>query len=171
MAPNTRSESQKTPGLPLLVYSPADVGRLLREIELIDDTMHQLGLRTGGKEVKMPKTSRLMDQIVQMNKLNLLKPSDRDVLKRFLVVIHDTSPVMHVSFSVDPSAVFVEKLMAWLRQEIHPLLLITIGLQPSIGGGCIVRTTNHQFDFSLRQYFAKQRDLLVKQLVIAETKT
>lgn len=171
MAPKAPPESRQNPGLPLMIFSPADVGRLLREVELIDDTMHQLGLRTGGKEVKIPKTSRLMDQVVQMNKLNLLKPADRDVLKRFLAVIHDTSPVLHISFSVDPPAAFVEKLMAWLRQEIHPLLLITIGLQPNLGGGCIVRTTNKQFDFSLRQYFANQRELLVRQLVIAEAKT
>ena len=50
--------------------------------------------------------------------------------------------------------------MTWLRREIHPLVLMTVGLQPNIGAGCIVRTTNKYFDFSLRQDFANKRDLL-----------
>jgi F0F1-type ATP synthase delta subunit len=168
VAPKTRSGSPRAPGLPVLVSSQADVGRLLHEIELINDSLLQLSLRTGGKEVKLPKTSRLMDQIVELNGLNLLKQHDRAALKQFLKIIHDTSPVLNISFGVDPSPAFVEKLMTWLRQEIHPLVLMNIGLQPNIGGGCIVRTTNRQFDFSLRQYFAQKRDLLIKQLTAPE---
>jgi F0F1-type ATP synthase delta subunit len=130
-----------------------------------------LGLRTGGKEVKLPKTSRMMDQIVEINELNLLKPHDRTALKQFLKIVHDTSPVLNISFGVDPSVAFVEKLVTWLRKEIHPLVLMNVGLQPNMGGGCIVRTTNKQFDFSLRQYFAQKRDLLIKQLAASETTT
>jgi hypothetical protein len=38
-------------------------------------------------------------------------------------------------------------------------------LQPTLGAGCVVRTTNRQFDFSLRQDFARKRDLLLEKLV------
>jgi len=169
VAPKTASDAHKSPGLPILVSSPVDVGRLLRELDEIDDTLLQLALRTGGKEVKIPKTSRLMDQTIEINHLNLLKQHDREALKQFLTIVGNTAPVLHMSFSVDPPVVFVEKLITWLRQEIDPLLLITIGLEPNMGGGCIVRTTNHQFDFSLRKYFAQKRDLLIQQLVITET--
>ena len=60
--------------------------------------------------------------------------------------------------------------MAWLRREIHPVVLLTVGLQPSIGAGCIVRSTNKQFDFSLREDFLKKHDLLMAKIVAgAET--
>jgi hypothetical protein len=74
---------------------------------------------------------------------------------------------MHISFSADPSPVFTDKLMTWLRREIHPFVLLTVGLQPNIGAGCIVRTTNKQFDLSLRQDFKAKRDLLLEQLTKA----
>lgn len=150
--------------LPVAVAGPSDVGRLIREVELIDDTLLQLGLRSGGSEVKLPKTSRLLDQITDRNKLNLLKEADRGSLKGFLAGIKESSPVMHMSFSADPGPDFLDKLMAWLRQEVHPTVLLTVGLQPNIGAGCIVRTTNKQFDFSLRQDFAGKRALLLEKI-------
>lgn len=151
--------------LPVSVTGPVDIGRLIRELELIDNTLLQLGLRAGdGSNVKMPKTSRLMDHMVDLNKLNLLQKKDRAVLAQFLSIVKEHAPVMHMSFSADPSPAFSDKLMTWLRREVHPLLLLTVGLQPNIGAGCIVRTTNKQFDISLRQDFASKRDLLLSRL-------
>lgn len=166
MARETKGET-RTLQLPTSVGSPADVGRLIRELEQIDDALLQLGIRSpGADQTKMPKTSGLMEQMIELNKLNLLQKPHRVVLERFLKVIRTKSPVVHMSFSADPSAHFMEKLVSWLRLEIHPLVLVTVGLQPNIGAGCIVRTTNKQFDFSLRQDFTKKRDLLLKQLAL-----
>jgi hypothetical protein len=164
VAPEAKATPEKLVGLPMLVASPVDVGRLIRELEQIDNTLLQLGLRAGGAEVKMPKTSHLMDQTVQLNKLNLLQADDRGRLQQFLAAVKKQSPVLHMSFSADPSPAFIEKLMVWLRREIHPAVLLTIGLQPTIGAGCILRTTNKYFDFSLRQDFLKKRDLLLAKL-------
>jgi hypothetical protein len=154
----------KTLELPVTVAGPADVGRLVNEIETIDDTLLQLGIRSGGTSTKLQKTSRLMDQTVHANKLNLLKQPDRTALREFLDDVKKRSPVVHISFSADPGPDFLDKLMTWLRREIHPSVLLTIGLQPNIGAGCIVRTTNKQFDFSLRQDFAGKRALLLEKI-------
>ncbi|MGC1177091.1 MAG: hypothetical protein WA843_03395 [Candidatus Saccharimonadales bacterium] len=164
-------EAAKAASLPVLISSPADVGRLIRELGNINDALLQLGVRTGGSEVRVPKTSQLMNQLVEQNKLNLLREADRAALAQFLQAVKDRAPVLHMSFSADPSAAFMGKLTAWLRQEIHPLALVTIGLQPTIGAGCIVRSTNKQFDFSLRQDFAKKRDLLTSKLMLEKAQT
>lgn len=154
----------KSMTLPFSVASPADVGRLTHELELIDNALLQHQLRGGGTGAKLPKTSRLMDQTVEFNRLNLLSQADRAHLKQFLESIKRRAPVIHMSFSADPSPRFLEQLMTWLRKEIHPAVLLTIGLQPNIGAGCILRTTNKQFDFSLRQSFKKKRNLLLERL-------
>jgi hypothetical protein len=151
---------KKLVGLPVLVSSPVDIGRLIREVETIDESLQQLALRKGGTEVKMPKTTQLMDQLIALNKLNLLLPEDRNLLHQFLIYIKEKAPVLHVSFSADPNTAFIEKLMAWLRREINPLVLMTIGLQPNIGAGCVIRSTNKYFDLSLKQDFASKTDLL-----------
>lgn len=169
MAPETQTAVDRVLSLPVPVVSPADVGRLIRELELIDNTLLQLGLRPPADQIKMPPTSRLMDQTVERNKLNLLQATDRALLQRFLVAIRAKAPVLHMSFSTDPSPAFTEKLMVWLRIEIHPEMLLTVGLQPTIGAGCVVRTNNKYFDFSLRQDFIKKRQLLLDKLITTES--
>jgi hypothetical protein len=161
------AESRATFQLPVLVASTVDVGRLIREIENIDDVLHQLGLRKSGSNVQIPQTSHLMDLMVQLNKLNLLQETDRTALLKFLTAVRDRAPRLHVSFSADPNVTFIEKLMVWLRKEINPYLLLTIGLQPNIAAGCIVRSANKYFDLSLRQDFANKRELLLGQLMEA----
>lgn len=162
--PNAVNSAKKMVGLPVLVSSPVEIGRLIRELEIIDDTLLELAIRKGGSEVKMPKTSQLMDRMIELNKLNLLLENDRKLLLRFLESIKQGAPVLHMSFSADPSVDFIEKMVAWLRKEIHPLALMTVGLQPSLGVGCVVRSTNRQFDFSLRQDFLKKRSLLQEKI-------
>lgn len=154
--------------LPVSIATLVDVGRLQRELAEISETMLQLEVREPGSKVKMPKTSRLFDQVIEANDLNLLHEKDRDFIKQALENIHNKAVVLHMSFAADPSATFVEKLIAWLRKEIDPYVLITIGLQPNIGAGCVVRTTNKYFDLSIRQDFLSKRNLLLEAL---KTKT
>jgi hypothetical protein len=197
MAPKVPSaDHHQLTGLPPLAASPADIGRLLRELEAVDSTLLQLSLRAGATsadeqhehghspaghpghpkaatkvtiERALPKISRLLDQTAQLNQLNLLQADDRTALQQFLERVKQQSPVLHVSFSAEPAPAFVEKLMSWLRQEIHPSVLLIIGLQPTIGAGCIVRSTNRQFDFSLRQDFLSKRQLLLDVLLAPPT--
>ena len=150
--------------LPVQLTSPVDIGRLIRELAVIDDTLLQLKLRQSGEQASLPKTGQLMDKIIELNKLNLLQEGDREQLMLFLETVKGSAPVMRFSFSADPSVTFLEQLIAWLRREIHPLIIITVGLQPNIGAGCILRTTNHQFDLSLKQAFLSKRNLLHDQL-------
>lgn len=157
-------ESRKFTGLPLSVVGPVDIGRLLRELEHIDNSLVQLSLRSPGQEVKMPKTSKMMDDVIIMNRLNLLQKPEREELGRFLEAVRAKAPTIHISFGADPTPRFTERLMVYLRKEIHPLLLLTIGLQPTIGAGCIVRTTNKYFDLSLGKDFGKYRDILMAKL-------
>ncbi len=161
------SEQKKMVGLPLLVVSPVDVGRLIREIETIDGVMDQAALRGETQDPKLPRTSLLMDKTIAMNKLNLAQPLDRQIMQEYLEYVKAKAPVLHISFSADPSTAFLEKFMAYLRREIDPLVLLTIGLQPNIGAGCIVRSTNKYFDFSLKQDFAAKRQLLRQAILPA----
>jgi F0F1-type ATP synthase delta subunit len=165
----SKADSQRQLQLPTLIASSEDLGRLIHELALINEALLQLSLRAGGTTVKMPKTSRLMDHLVQLNGLNLLQPADRESLMQYFVALRTTAPILHISFSADPSPAFIEKLIVWLRREIHPEVFLTVGLQPSIGAGCILRTTNRYFDPSLRQDFANKRALLLNALVATET--
>ena len=151
--------------LPTLVFGIVEVRRLSRELEALDEYMRQAGLReAGSKQDTLPRVSRLLDATASENQLNLLQSEDRKQLLDVLKKVLESAPVIHMSFASDPSASFLEKIVSWLRSNIHPFVLIRLGLQPSIAAGCVMRTANHSFDFSLRHRFAEERQLLLYSL-------
>lgn len=154
--------------LPIGAVTRADIGRLMLEAESVDNFLTQAAVRESGTNMQLPKTSRLLDEIVAVNKLNLLQQADRQKLRDFLKFVRTKAPILHISFSSDPSPIFQQRLITWIRQQLHPYTLLQIGLHPSIGAGCVVRTTNKFFDFSLRQRFSDQRMLLISKLRGAE---
>lgn len=155
--------------LPVGIISPTDIARLTREIEGIDNFFRDQKIRTGGETNAMPRLSKLMDQLAVENKINLLVETDRNKILVILEQLHKSAPILHISFSVDPPGAYVQKVVAWLRSNVHRYALVTVGLQPNIGAGCVVRTTNKMFDFSLREFFAEKRDFFVEKLHIAIT--
>lgn len=151
--------------LPVLAVGKVDVGRLLREVQALDNFLRQAAIRQPGTQpAKLPKTSRLLDDLLQTNRINVLHEEERNRLLNFLMEIYAHAPTLHMSFSADPSPLFMQKLMIWLRKEIHPLVLVQVGLQPNMGAGCVVRTTNKYFDFSLRNRFTERRDVLAQHM-------
>jgi hypothetical protein len=163
--PKVHQESQARLTLSSSVVTPTDVGRLTRELEILENHMLELKTRAPGKRIVLPALSSRMDELTEHNKLNLLHPGDRHVLKAFLFTVKQEAPLLHISFSTEPTPAFLAQLTAWLRREINPLVLFTVGLQPAIGAGCMVRTTNKYFDLSLRQTFVHQRALLLAQII------
>lgn len=154
-------------GLPVGLAGPVDIGRLLRELTALDEAVNQAQLRKQ-KSLEVPRPGVLLTRCAELNKLDLLNREDRQRLQAFLERVKTEAPLLHMSFSAEPGAAFIEKLMAWLRREIHPLVQLTIGMQPNIGAGCIVRSPNKYFDFSLRRDFEQKQDLLRQALTPAQ---
>lgn len=159
--------SQRSIALPVGIVSPTDIARLTREIESIDAFFRDQAIRTGGTANAMPRLSKLMDQLASENQMNLLEAQDRGAILEVLQKLHSNAPILHISFSVDPPGAYVQKIVAWLRANIDQHVLVTVGLQPNIGAGCVVRTTNKLFDFSLREYFSQKREFFIQKLHIA----
>jgi len=150
--------------LPVLVFGVVEVRRLKREIEMLDEFIHQSAIREPGKQVLLPRVSRLLDALATDNGRNLLLEEDRQEMQQFLSGTEQSAPTIHISFASDPSSAFVAKLVTWLRSNIHPAVLLQIGLQPTIAAGCVVRTANKNFDLSLRHNLTDQRAKLIAAL-------
>jgi F0F1-type ATP synthase delta subunit len=150
--------------LPMLIFGPVEVHRLQRELEALEEFITQADIREPGKQPALPKTSRLLEGLAGNNNLNLLQTADRGRVAQFLQDISTKAPVIHVSFAADPSSAFTAKIVAWFRTNVHPYALVQLGLQPNIAAGCVVRTNNKSFDFSLRNRFSEQRALLLKAI-------
>lgn len=160
--PAAAAPSAGTLKLPVLVFGIVEVRRLRRELEALEDFMSQAALREPGKQVALPRVSRLLDALAAENHLNLLQPDARKQLRVFLGDVEHHAPKIHMSFATDPSSAFTAKIVAWLRGSIAPDVLLEVGLQPTIAAGAIVRTTNKVFDLSLRQRFADSDQLMLE---------
>lgn len=150
--------------LPTGIVSKADMVRVQRELENLDVSLHQASLRVGGEAVELPKVSAAMSELAEATGVNLLHEAERKKLLSFVQKTVKSSPVIHISFAASPSAEFMQRIVTWFRTEVHSTLLLQVGLQPSIAAGCIIRTRNKQFDFSLRQYLQKQQDALFEMI-------
>ncbi len=149
--------------LPPTIVSRGDLGKTIREIEAINDYFHQEGLR-GRKDQPLPTLSLGLDSMAKVNGLNMIHAEDRERLHGFLNRIKSKSPTVHMSFPSEAGDDFKAKLLDWFRTNIHPHILLNIGLQPELAAGCTVRTSNKFFDFSFRARFEKSKTKLMTAL-------
>ncbi len=162
MEPNKNQEREFK--LPVSVITQSNVSSLLFDLEKIEEFFLQVKVRSAGSSMTLPRTTPEMEDVLRINNLNLLQQDDRERLKFILMTLRTKSPVIHMSFSVSPNQKFLERLIAWLRQNISEIIILQIGLQPNIGAGFTLRTKNKFFDFSLRQHLYASKDILIKEL-------
>lgn len=150
------------PPLPQSIISPSDVHKIQRELADLSDYLLRAQSRPTGTPMELPKTSNRLEELSKFFNLNLLKTEERTRLEQAVELLVKDAPQVHISFASAPSVSFMTKLIEWFRREIHPNMLIKVGLQPSIAAGCILRTNNKYFDFSLRSHLDKSKDLLLE---------
>lgn len=146
------------------IVTPLDLGRVIREAEKLDDYLLQSGLRTHKTVDSLPKVTRLLEEVAEINGLNLLDGTHRKHLIGNLRAVRTNARKIHISFAVEPSPAVMKNIVAWFRQNIDEDLIIEIGVQPTISVGCVVRTTNKVFDMSLRHRFLDSKGLLAELL-------
>lgn len=147
------------------VVSMGDARRLRRELAAMEDLLQAIRLRTNSPVAKMPRLNRSLEEFASTNRLNFLLPDDRQRAAEFMDGVLRHAPVMRVSFATEATRKFTTQFVLWLRANFHPDMLVEIGLEPNIAAGCVVRTTNKVFDFSLIKHLEAQQPMLMKQLL------
>lgn len=154
--------------LPVEITTSAEVRRLARELGRLEEYCESVRLRTGSELTELPKLSRLLTVLSSRNQLDLLKTADLQRASAYIDDVVAYAPVLHISFASDPSQTFMAKITSWFRDNISSAVLLEVGLEPGIAAGCIVRTENRQFDFSLRKFLDGKRDLLAESMTGAK---
>lgn len=147
------------------MVSPSDLSRLQRELVGLNDFFVSAQARQTGTTMQLPKLTRVLNQLAHDNRINLLEDDDRKKLADALKQVEHDAPTLHVSFATEASPKALEKLVVWIRSNIHPQALVQVGLQPSIAAGCFLRTPNKTFDMSLRSSMKKNEPQLLKLIV------
>jgi hypothetical protein len=145
--------------LPPVVADKQAVLTLLKELELFDEASRQAHLRSG---VKIPTPAEHILLFAELNDLDLRKTTDRATALEGLDSLLHEAPTVHVSFAADPPREVLEKMVDWLRRESGRTVLLTVGLQPTLAGGCTVKTPTRLFDFSFRQRLDDGKKILAE---------
>lgn len=148
--------------LPLSIISKTDLVRMQRELTKLDDFFVASATRKAGAGVPAPRITHALELLARDNKVNLLEAKQRKNFSEELNNLIKDSPLLHLSFAAEPAPKALETLLAWFRTNIHPQALISVGLQPSIAAGCVLRTPNQIFDMSIRSSLKGQEQYLAK---------
>lgn len=151
--------------IPITVISKNEITHISRELRIFIDKITQSKLRKENPII-YPTISDSLRALAIKNSINL---KDEKVCQKLLVELDDIKKnafTIHISFQSEPSLEILQKLIEWLRKEIDPSMFIQVGLQPNIAAGIILRTPNHQFDFSLRQHLYQNKSKLIEALKV-----
>lgn len=150
--------------LPDNMVTSTDLAKVIKEVDLADEFLSKSGHRKPGKPVTLPKISKPLNDVAELNNISLLDKTDRSKLKKELQNLLDNPLKVHISFASSPSGTFKQQIISWFRREVHPAVFVEVGLQPSIAAGCIVKTASKTYDISLKNRFDTNREILAKAL-------
>lgn len=150
--------------LPISVTGRVQLSRLVRELEEIENDIEAQKARDRKVAQKIPAMSQGLADCVELNKVDILKGAARMDLKRRLVRTKEKAPTIHFTFAVEADPRSLQQLVTYIRKEIHPQALISVGMQPGLVGGAFVRTPNHIHDFSLRALLKGKRNVITDAL-------
>ena len=149
--------------LPLSITSTQDLHRLVREVEALDNFVRQSAIR-GQKLTNLPRLTNTLEVFLRDNQMDALDEGTRTQLLNTLASILSEAPTVHMSFAVEPPASMTQQIVGWFRENVHPAVMLQIGIQPTIAAGCVLRTPNKFFDFSLRQHLKRNQGKLMESI-------
>lgn len=146
--------------LPVLLAGRQDIIHVHRELSLFMEKSMESVMRHD-KPVKYPAISATLRALAIDNQVDLRNEDQCRKLLKDLEVLKEQAPSLHISFPSDPAPEILQKMVTWFRREIHPHIIIQVGLQPTIAAGIVLHTTNHRYDFSLRRHLLNHRQELI----------
>lgn len=152
--------------LPSSIVSKLDLSRLVTEAERVDNELTEVSIRSkaGGESIPSPAKSAQLNDFLQTNNLSFDDDHRRGEIISAMRRLKDLAPVVTMTFAVVADTESLEQLTQWLRDSVHPQVLIASGLQPALIAGVYLRTPNRVQDFSLRTKLKNGRGLLVEKL-------
>lgn len=147
--------------IPTSIVTMQDIGRMQRELVAINAFFHLANHRQAGHQASLPRTTTKLENLARQFNCNLLQQEDRVRLGDELSKIRHSAKPIDISFAAIPSALFLQKIINWLRANIDKNIVINVGYQPNIVSGCVIRTPYRTYDLSVGRKFANAKPALM----------
>lgn len=156
--------------LPASVISPADLARLVNDVEQLDADLTTTTIQRKSGLAAEPDS--MTDQARSLFDQNSLNPQDagtRQELIKILRQLKAKAPVFYLRFAAEVGNDEQQQLANWFRQSVNRHSLLDVRVQPAIIGGVYIRSKNRVFDLSWRQRFVNSRRVIgqkVRELAV-----
>jgi hypothetical protein len=153
--------------LPIGVVSRTDLSRLVMEFERVDNELTDATARAKSgskKRLDVQAMSANLNDFIESNGLLIKTARERTRILKELRILKQKAPIIHMTFATVADPQSLERICGWLRSNIHPQVVVGVGLQPDLIAGVYLRTPNHVHDLSLRDKLKDKRGLLVNEL-------
>ena len=144
--------------LPPEITTPTELKTVRLELaDYIGNQQHRAALtKVGTKPARSKPVSAELAAVLKA----WSAPADLDDLAGQLDQLIAHASTITLSLPAQASIEFRQRLIGWLRTEIKPNLLVNLTVNPEIGGGVIIRTTNHVYDLSFKSRLLASRKLI-----------
>ena len=152
-----------------LPSSVATKAQLLSLRKNVDDvleaiTQNQIRLEENVEPKDVPQVSGTLASLLSINKL---KPTTEIIqeIKKWVEFLLHHAPIVRITLASEPGPKELNRLVDWFRQESGKIVLLHVGIQPTIAAGAVVRTTSHRYDMSLRNELLHRTDSFIEAVV------
>jgi len=159
----SESTAANTPAfeLPAAVYSPQLLESVIYDIQYYLDWIRQNQIRqkVGAAAKAQPNHS---DETVLVIEAWLDgRPVTLELVQSLLDQLKALKlPQVHVTLAALPNGSQRETIVKWFRTNTNPRVLVSFVADRNVGGGLVVRTPNHVYDYTWKQELVSARDKL-----------
>lgn len=139
--------------LPETIYSPQLLEMVIFEIEQYNEWYRESKVKAKvgvASEVAEPNHSQ--ETLIVIKAWQTEHGSTENSLIQLLAALRELSlPIIHITLATLPNHTQRTQLVRWFQQLSTPRPLLLFTADRTIGGGVVVRTPNHIYDWSFSQ--------------------
>jgi len=97
---------------------------------------------------ELPALSPLLQDLIRANGIAMTAVQPLRQLLTRLEELRITAPHMRVMLPAWPSASIRERITSQVRASLHPNMTLVFTVRADMGGGCVLQSGSHRYDFS-----------------------
>jgi len=138
--------------LPAAVYSPQLLDSVVYDLEQYLDWYRQTTIKKKVGATPGAEPTHSAETVVVIEAWLAGKPATVEGIEALVAHLKSLKlPEVHVMLAALPNRAQREALVSWFRSNVGPHLLVSFVADRNLGGGVVVRTPNHVYDYTWKQ--------------------
>jgi hypothetical protein len=150
--------------LPAAVYSPQLLESVTYDIQQYLDWYRQVAVQKKvGAKTTLPEPTHSRETVVVIEAWLAGRQPTVEALEQLVETLKNLKlPEVHITLAALPNHSQRETLVNWFRTNVTPHVLLSFVADRNLGGGVVIRTPNHVFDFTWKQQLLAGRGKLAE---------